>query len=175
MKNIIALLDDAKEILDTLNIPYGRVRIYANARFTRKWGMCTYMGNNMYKIEIAGRLLKDDVSYEATMDTVIHELLHAYKDRMCHTGEWKRCANIVNKAYPQYNIKRCTSAAEKGFDTETYIKEQIKYTIICEGCGTKNYYRRKSKVVQYIMQYPNTHGCRCGKCGGKRFTVLTNN
>lgn len=177
MKNLITLLNDAKAILDSLNIPYGRVRIYANARYTRKWGTCTYMGGNLYKIEIATRLLKDDVSYEATMDTVIHELLHAYKNRMCHTGDWKKCAEIVNKAYPQYHIKRCTSAAEKGFNTETYIMESVKYVITCEGCGTKNYYRRKSKVVQYIMKYPKTHGCRCSKCGCGRFTVdcLTDN
>ena len=165
MKNVINLLNDAKAI------PYGRVRIYANARYTRKWGTCTYVGGNMYRIEIAGRLLQDDVSYEATMDTVIHELLHAYKNRMCHTGEWKRCANLVNKAYPQYNIKRCTSAAEKGFDDENYIKETVKYVVTCDTCGTKNYYKKKGKVVQYIMKYPNTHGCMCQKCGGRKFTV----
>lgn len=172
MKNLNTLLNDAKAILDSLDIPYGNVIIYENKRFKRKWGNCRWDSSTQkYIIQISSRLLQDNVPYEAAMDTIIHELLHAYTGRMCHTGDWKICANMVNKAYPQYNIKRCTSAEEKGLDVENYIQETTKYIITCKKCGVKNYYRKKSKVVRYIMDYPHTHGCKCSVCGGRFFTV----
>ncbi len=168
MKNVNTLLQDAKDILDDLNIPYGTIyQVTVNSRATGRWGRCTrHPRYNNYTIEISSRLLKDDVSYEAAMDTMIHELLHAYKNRMCHTGDWKKCANIVNTNYPQYNIKRCTSAEEKGI---TLNVSAYKFKITCKTCGVVSYTKRETKVVKLLKR--GSTACTCRKCNGHTFKV----
>lgn len=170
--------NDAKEILDELNIPYGPiVDIRVNYRATSRWGMCSYRSSiNGFIIEISSMLLEDGVSHDVLMDTMIHELLHAHKSRMRdgHKGSWKTCANVVNYYYPQYNIKRCTSAAEKGIDKYTgHRKELYKYEIVCDGCGYVDRYQRKSKIVKMILANPKHASCWCSFCKSHSFTVKT--
>lgn len=176
MKDINMLFGDAREVLDSLNIEYGNIlAINVNSRAKSRWGRCYSKGNNNYVLEISERLLQDDVYWEAAMNTMIHELLHAHKDRMCHTGEWKRCANLVNKYYPQYNIKRCTSSEEKGIKEERHAtrRESYKYEITCDGCGYVDKYKRMSPVVKLILANPKNSGCRCTLCKCTSFTVRT--
>ena len=165
-------IQDTKDVLDDLGIEYGPVeRVEVNFTAKCRWGRCAYNRvRGTYSIEISSRLLVEGVEWEAMLNTLIHEYLHAHKDRMCHTGEWKRCANLVNREYPCYNIKRCTSSEEKGF-SEAEIESQYKYRIICDRCGTVSKYRKKSKIVSLIMRQSKGSSCRCGKCGSNNFTV----
>lgn len=173
MKDINILLQDAKDVLDDLNIPYGQiVRCYVNTKALNRWGQCKCVGNNKYEIEISFRLLSDDVTWEAAMDTMIHELLHAYKNRMCHTGEWKRCAELVNKEYPIYNIKRCATAEERGVKSTRAIT--AKYRIICNECGTTSLYHRKTQLVSNLMKNGKTARYSCGRCKSHNFRVEVN-
>lgn len=165
--NLQKAVRDTKAILDALHIQYGPIdEVTINSRAQSRWGRCTYhKATNTYSIEISMRLLTDDVEYKALMDTMIHEFLHAHKDRMCHTGEWKRCANLVNVHYG-FNIKRCTSANEKGIaDSIT----KYKYKIVCNYCGCANYYCRETKLVRTIRQTPQLY--ICSKCGNSNFNV----
>lgn len=163
------LFKDAKDILDSLGIPYSdRINLTVNSRAKSRWGCSKQRfisGHYYYTLEISSMLLGDDVSYLAAMDTMIHELLHCHFKHRGHTGEWKRCAEMVNKAYPQYNIKRCTSAEEKGM---TDIR-QFKYAITCERCGTVSEYQRYSKIVKLVETQPGR--CRCGKCRSAKLKV----
>ena len=158
--------EDACDILDSLDIEYGPIRkVTVNSRAKTRWGQCRHdLAEDYYDIEINSVLLT--ASYRALMDTLLHELLHAHEDRFCHTGEWKRCADLVNGCY-MYNIKRATSAAEKNIDMNQIIN--YKYKITCNICGNVNMYARKSKIVKMIMRNP--YSCRCGKCDGTDFTV----
>ena len=161
--------EDAFEILDTLNIEYRPiVSILVNNRLKSMWGRCKMdKQQGVCYVEISGMLIGDDVSYEAIMDTMLHELLHCHEDRMCHTGEWKRCANLVNKTFG-FNIKRTTSAAEK--DLTEVVNNDYKYLVACDTCGATNKYKRKSKLIKILLKHP--HGaCQCGACGGTDFTV----
>ena len=170
MKNLDILIEDTKDVLDELNIPYGPiVSVTINYRAKSRWGYCKRTCTG-YEIQIASILMEDKVSWEAAMDTMIHEFLHAYKGRMSHTGEWKRLAELVNREFPQYHIERATSAAEKGIPTSA-IEEGYKYTIVCDGCGICNKYRKKTKTVTHIMNNPKNSGYYCNKCGSKKFTV----
>lgn len=166
-KNVKTLYLDACDILDSLNIEHESVTsITTNTRYTHRWGTCKYnKRRNEYSIEIADRLMNDEFTYEAAMDTVIHEVLHCHKDRLCHTGEWKRCANLVNREYPQYNIKRCTSNEEKGVADEV---KTYKYIVHCVACGKDFKYQRAGGVVKALMRNP--HSCTCS-CGSKDFIV----
>ena len=162
MKDLNTLLQDAKDVLDDLNIPYGNiVRCYINYRAQSRWGRCRQVGRNEYEIDISSSLMDDDTTWEAAMNTMIHELLHAHKDRMCHTGEWKRCAELVNREYPIYTIKRCSSADERGV-TENISK--YKYKVVCHACGNTTYYTREGKAIQKIRRYGIASGYICGKC-----------
>lgn len=162
---------DATDVLDDLGIKYGPINdVVINYRSVRRWGQCSYSrATGKYTIEISIRLLNDDnIEWEAVLNTVIHEFLHAYSGRMCHTGEWKRCADLVNKKYPIYNIKRCSSADEIGLSEEA-ITSSYNYKISCNKCGTISYCKRKSKVVKLLMAGSTT--CKCRKCGNNTFTV----
>ena len=165
---------ETMEILDSLNIEFGPVEeVSINTRAKSIWGQCARnKANNTYRISINSELLNDEVSHNALMDTVIHEFLHAHEDRMSHTGEWKRCANLVNRVYG-YNIKRSTSPDEKGLDGISQNKK-AKYIITCDVCGCENKYMRKSKIVKLILASPKNPLCRCGCCGSQSFTVTQN-
>ena len=161
-------IEDAMFMLDNLGIEYGPVKnVTVNTRAKSRWGQCKYNGMT-FDISISSMLLQKDVSYKAVMDTVLHELLHCHKDRLCHTSEWKRCAELVNDCY-DYNIKRTTSAAEKNI-TVTNRPSVIKYKVICNGCNSVSNYKRMSKVVKLLKKNPNGT-CRCSLCGSKSFTV----
>ena len=116
MKDLNTLVADCKDILDDLDIIYGPIdSVKVNNRLTACWGRCKYnKRTGLYIIEFSKDIMQDYMEYEATMNTIIHEFLHAGPNRMCHTGEWKRLANLVNREFPQFHISRCTSAEEKG-------------------------------------------------------------
>ena len=171
IKNIKTLYLDAMDIMDELGIKTGKIQsVLWNSRLRSVWGRCTYNRKfNTYKIELNPILAGDDVSWEDAMNTMIHEVLHAHKDRMCHTGEWKRCAELVNKEYPIYNITRCTSAEEKGVADK--MTRTANYTVKCNQCGHTYTYTRAGKVVKLIQTYPTNHGCRC-VCGSSNLSLI---
>ena len=170
MKNLNILVQDAKDVLDDLGIEYGPIAtVTINSRAKSRWGRCKRVGD-VYHIEISSDLMYDDVEWESAMNTMIHELLHAHKDRMCHTGEWKRCANLVNRKYPIYNIKRCSSAEERGV---VRAKPTYKYKLMCDGCNSINYYQKETKAIVKIRAQGNQSGYRCGRCGSTMLRVTT--
>ena len=123
---------------------------------------------DVLEIEISRSLMTDDVTWEAAMNTMIHELLHAHKDRMCHTGEWKRCAELVNREYPIYNIKRCSSPEECGV---TVSHTKYNYKVVCGGCGNVCYYTRAGKAIKKIQAYGSASGYFCTLCKSKNLYV----
>ena len=161
-KDINVLYQDALDVLEDCGIKTGTITSVSwNSRFKAVWGRC-YRDNktNTYRIELNPILTLKDVSWEAAMDTMIHEVLHCHKDRFCHTGEWKRCAEIINREYPIYNITRCTSAEEKNVADKMY--NDYKWVVTCSNCGAKYKYRKAGKVVKMIRRYPNSCKCFCG-------------
>ena len=172
MKDLNVLVQDTKDVLDELGIEYGDViSVTVNTRAKSRWGRCRSLGGGKYAIEISSELMGDDTEWEAAMNTMIHEFLHAHKDRMCHTGEWKRCAELVNHNYPIYNIKRCSSAEERGITNNTRIS--YKYKLTCFGCNSISYYQKNTKAIQKIRAYGNSSGYRCGKCHSTNLKVDT--
>ena len=168
MKNLNVLVIDCKDILDDLGISYGPIEsVRVNNRLTACWGRCKHnKRTGTYSIEFSKQIMSDDMEYEATMNTIIHEFLHASKNRMCHTGEWKRLANLVNREYPQFTICRCTSAEEKG------VAERIKhynYIVECPKCGREFKYQRAGKVVHAMKR--NARSCTC-VCGNDRLILI---
>ena len=168
-KNINILYLDALDVLADLGIEVETITsVTWNKRFKSVWGRCYYSKKtNTYKIELSTVLNLPEVSWERAMDTMIHEVLHCHKDRFCHTGEWKRCAELINREYPIYHISRLTSAEEKNVADK--INSEYKYIVRCTRCGGENRYRKAGKFVKMIEKNP--HSCLCG-CGNDEFILI---
>ena len=142
--------------------------IKVNTRAKSRWGLCKKLPKG-WEIEISDRLLTEDATQEALMDTFIHELLHTVKGCQNHGPVWKAYAKVLNDKYG-YNIKRCTTAEEKGMPKYTH-QIQAKYKITCLGCGCENHYMRRTRAVQYIQKKPINSSCYCNLCGSHSFKV----
>lgn len=161
MKDLQLLFERAKQELDCIGIEYGNiVSITINTRAKQRWGQCKKR-DGVYLININERLLHDDISDESTLNTIIHEILHTCKGCMNHGYKWQELAELVNDCYACYNIKRCTSAEEKGVNDP--IQPKIyKYGIYCSHCNKVVAKRQKQgKLTNYIQLY------HCGICHGK--------
>lgn len=172
LNNAIA---EAKALCDSLNIPYGNIKwVKINTRAKSRWGQCKLLKTGGFEIQIADVLLDPHTSHEALMDTVIHEVLHTCPGGMTHKGAWKMYADKVNRN-TQYNIKRCTSAAEKNLtDSTAQIKRELaKYEVTCLKCGSIYRYKRAGTVVQSLLTKPINSYCSCPRCKGSDFKVRT--
>ena len=171
MKDITIMYNEAVTLLNDLEIEVRKITSVGwNGRLKSVRGRCHHnRRTNSYWIELNPILASSDVSWENAMNTMIHEVLHAHEDRFCHTGEWKRCAQIINTTYPQYNITRCTSAEEKG--VADMITKTVNYSIRCNDCGHVYIYARAGKVVKRIQKYPTSHGCTCA-CGSSNLSFI---
>ena len=162
MKNLEMLFDEAIEIVkecigeDKIEFIYRPITV--NTRAKKRWGMCTSSPDGRHRIQISSKLLSEDVSYEATMNTIIHEILHACKKGQCHTGLWKVYANMINAGYPQFNIKRTTSYEEKGMERP---QVERRYAVKCSRCGYMHYGQRFTNIFKYPESYSHK------TCGGK--------
>lgn len=158
MKALQELAAQCRAELASIQIPYGKVRIWSvNCRAKARWGLCKKLPDGTYEIEIAKALLQDDVDDIAVKNTVIHELLHTCPDCFKHTGRWKQYADKVNRLLPQYNIKRTTSAEEKGVEVRRKEPE-YRYILRCNSCG--NEIKRQKKTA--VIDHPEHYRCTCG-------------
>ena len=160
-----------KRVCDDVNIPYRDiVNIKVNTRAKTRWGLCKSLGGDKFEIEISDRLLQPGVSSLALMNTLLHEILHTCYGCMNHGKQWKAYAQRLNNI--GYNIKRCTSSAEKNIP-EVQLKREYKYKVICNKCGYEYKYMRKGEVIKQIERNPNRHGCRCGRCNSRNLKLIT--
>ena len=162
MKDLEKMFDKAieivKECVNGVEIRPINRPITINTRAKTRWGCCKYKSTaGACTIEISSRILSDDVPDDATMGTIIHEILHACKGCKGHGAQWKRYANAVNKKYPQYNITRTSGAEAFGLSDEQN-EFRHKYAIKCMVCGHIHYSSKFSKSIQH----PELYRCKCG-------------
>ena len=164
MKNLNDCYKKCAAILDSLNIPYDKYvgdYISVNNRLRRPMAQTTKTVGyyaTIYKIEFNPAMLLDSVPDYELEDTMLHELLHTCPDCWCHTGKWKRYAEIVNHAYG-YHISRT------GYSPECTARrdeiEPYKYELLCKKCGKHVAYRkRKCDLTEFPGLYTHRN------CGG---------
>lgn len=163
MRDLNAVAKECMKMLDDIGIKYGKVvEFKVNTRAHKRWGQCKYITGG-YSININKIFLDEKNDINGLKNTIIHELLHTCKGCMNHGPEWKRLASKVNNAYG-INIKRCSSANEKGINKCTKPMRKIikyKYEVQCKECGHIYKRTKMSNVVQYPEQY------YCGYCHGE--------
>lgn len=160
MKNIEYLkkeLEVCKQMAAESNIKIGKIiDIKINTRAKKRWGLCSHSLNG-FTIEISSSLLQDNVSREALMNTLMHEVLHTVDGCMNHGKQWKYYAGIINLKYG-LNIKASTTAAEKKIeDNDSY-----NYIIACPKCGYQWKYIRMSQCVKHPERFSHTGCCKDG-------------
>lgn len=161
MKNLMELAYECMAELDAIGIEYAEIIDWqVNTRAKKRWGLCRHCPDGTYIISISSRLLADNVSSDGAKNTIIHELLHSCRDGRGHGEGWKRLADRVNRAYG-YNIKRCSSAEEKGVEPIENTPKEIKHKFICKDCGKVYCRTRESKFTKNWQRY------RCGVCHGE--------
>ncbi len=161
MKKLDQYVRECCHELDLLKIPYGHIRKWdINTRAKSRWGLCKQVGTGVFEISICARLLDEQANVQALKDTIVHELLHTVPGCFDHRGKWKQYADLVNRAYPQYGIKRTASSEEKGLQAEQFQKTS-RYILQCVKCGAKFPRERESRAVKHPEHY------RCGSCQGR--------
>ncbi len=161
MRDLYEHASRCMKMLDDISIEYGNVISWdVNTRAKSRWGQCRRVGRRVFKINISSELLDEKNPVESLEDTILHELLHTVEGCHGHKGKWKDVAELVNRSYG-YNIKRSSTAEEKGVK---YTQEPVmsyRYICKCEKCGQTIHRQRKSKFVKRLSMY------KCGICGGE--------
>lgn len=167
MKDLRALFDEVLDECMALDIPFGKIyNIVPNSRAKRRWGQCKKVPGG-FEININVQLLDDDIDDMSTKTTIAHEVLHTCDGCLNHGDLWNKYANMLNRAYG-YNIKRVSSADEKGVD-QSVRNMNYKYIIRCKKCGSTSKYMKKSRIVGLIMG--GSTNCCCGRCKNNTFTL----
>lgn len=159
MRNLNEYARKAMSMLDSIGVPYSVVDSFkVNNRAKSRWGSCAKQYGR-YTIDINGELLNERNSEDGLINTLIHELIHTCPNCMNHGTEWKKWATLVYVMLG-YDVKRCSSAEEKGVIEHTVTPVNYKYFFHCANCGMVFKNERECKFVRNYTHY------RCS-CGGK--------
>lgn len=155
-----------------------------NKRAKSRYGQCSYnRKTKAYVIEICDDLLDEECNVMALRETIFHEIIHTLPNCMNHGAEFKKYADMINKAYLT-NITRCSTAEEKyGYTyakkvaernkTTKPVKPRIQYELYCEHC---NKIRAAGMYKNMPKWYRHPENYQCGICGGnlERVTISRN-
>ena len=151
--------EDCLKMCDELQIPYKKIRkVTINYRAKKRWGFCKQV-DGQFNIEISNRLLNEDADEKALKTTILHEILHTVPGCMNHGRAWKYYAGILNQKFG-YNIKRTTSAKEKGVE-DISVTLTPKHKFVCQKCNAEVVRYKESKFTQNHTKYS------CAVCGGR--------
>ena len=154
MKDYNTIYEECRTQLKRIGIEtQDDIKLVVNSRAKSRWGMCIMRGHDI-TIEVSSRLLDDNVPDISLKNVMIHELLHSITPGMHHGYSWKVLAEMVNRLYPEYNIKRSASAEEYGIKEES----NKEWVAECKSCGNQIHRQRFSKVIAN----PSRYRCRCG-------------
>ena len=159
MKDLQKYFQQGLIFVNGYGIKAGDIRKVETNSTSKRWGQATQkydvFGKKYYTIQIAEKLLSDEVEDKHLMSTIVHEILHTVDGCMTHKGKWKVLADEITRT-SDLVIKRVTSAEEKNIN----VQEAYKYVCRCDKCG---YEIGKERMSQFI-KYPNLYTHR--NCGG---------
>ena len=150
MKDLILLVNESYEILNSLNIPYydrNFVNFKWNGRISTKWGYCRKV-NNGFEISICSRLGEDDIKRKKILSVILHEILHTCPGCFNHGAQWKTYGKLIKINYG-IKIKKESSAEE--------LNVPYKYILKCKNCKTKYYYAMKPRLTNKKCKICNSN------------------
>lgn len=143
-----------------------------NLHFTINYKAKNRLGQCVDKrdINISSWLLEIGLDHDIK-NTIIHEILHTFKDTIGHKAKWQYYANYVNNR-TDYHITRTTSINkiyEKANKVRPTREIHYKWEITCTKCG-KVFYRQRM-TTRVLNDF--TRGNRVHKyCGGNDFRIV---
>lgn len=159
MEDIKRILKECLIECENVGIKYGKIDgISVNRKLRTTWGVCRKKiinGNEVFFIEINKELADNKKLFNSMQNTIMHEVLHTVKGCHNHSKNWKYFAELINKKYPKYNIKRTTSREEKFLKP---IEINYKYVFKCTGCGQTIKRQRNTNFEKRYL---------CGICGNR--------
>lgn len=146
-----------------------------NLHFTINYKAKNRLGQCVDKrdINISSWLLEIGLDHDIK-NTIIHEILHTFKDTIGHKAKWQYYAGYVNNR-TDYHITRTTSIdniyarANEVRPTSDHRESSYKYKIVCEKCGCEWYRYRMTREVFLSYKY-NTRVHR--NCGCRNFKII---
>lgn len=137
-----------------------------NYRAKQRLGQCCEKQN----INISSWLLEIGDDHDIK-NTIIHEILHTFKDTIGHKAKWQYYANYVNNK-TDYHITRTTSINkiyEKANKVRPTKEIHYKWEITCTKCG-KVFYRQKmtTRTLDKFIEGKMIHK----HCGGNDFRIV---
>lgn len=126
-------------------------------RAKHRLGVCKYK-NNACIIEVSKCLFNDD---KEMINTLIHEILHTFKDTKGHNYRWKWYANKISNN-TEYKIERTSEA-------ELLTLEDYNYLITCVKCGHKS---KRLRLSQQKINSFSHNRRRCIYCHGRDFKIV---
>lgn len=148
-----------REVAKLLNKPIAKVVPIVDKVFLRECGSFNLVTNEL----TLNSLL---INYDEIIDTILHELCHAYDStKSGHGKEWKLLALKVGKAYGT-SITRCTS--KMTVDEKIASKKAIA-KMTCNGCGIVYYIYRKCSTYYREGQDYSHRNCPLDKGDNSKF------
>ena len=137
-----------------------------NYRAKNRLGQCV----DKRDINISSWLLEIGLDHDIK-NTIIHEILHTFKDTIGHKAKWQYYARYVSNR-TDYHITRTTSidgVYARANKTRPRREVSYKYEITCEKCG-RVFYRQKmtKRTFESFTQGTMIHN----HCGGHDFKIV---
>ena len=175
MRNYVNIMLECMHELDDVYLgAYSKniTSITINNRLRRSLGRCKMIGGGReYRIELAGKVARDDVDLHFIKNIIMHELVHTMPYCFNHGPEFHRMAEAINRTL-YYHIdteetqENMIAAGVKPIDK----KLDAKYKVVCEKCGQTLYRKRKCDLTEN----PRTYTCTRNNCGGHFNTYSLN-
>ena len=137
-----------------------------NYKAKKRLGQCC----DKKDINISSWLLEVATDHDIK-NTIIHEILHTFKDTRGHKAKWQYYASYVNNR-TNYNISRLTNVGtiyENAKVQPPIRQKRYKWEITCEQCGAVFYRQRlTTKRLDSFIRGNMVHK----SCGGKDFRIV---
>lgn len=132
---------------------YNIINVKINNRTQHRRGCMKFISNEAVEIEISGYMM--NYPEKEILTTMVHELLHCFRDSRGHKGNWKWRANIL-KENTGLNIVRCRS-----IETEEPIIKTTKPVIKCR-CKNCGYIIERTSNCKFTRHPENFTHRNCG-------------
>lgn len=167
MRNYEEIMKECMRELDNIGIQYSPniTGISINNRLSRALGRCAKRNGN-FRIELAGKVAKDDVDLKFIKDVLMHELVHTIPGCFNHGPAFHSIATCINRRLGYHVVTKMNT--EDLIAANVKIKDErknAKYALVCQKCGTYIYRQRWSDALANPSGYIHAH------CGGKLKTI----
>ena len=108
-------------------------------------------------IEVSKHLFEVEDKYMIT--TLIHEILHTFKDARGHDAKWKWYAKQISD-HTEYTISVCSGIPE--------LNRKFKYSIVCNNCS---HIARRYRIQNKILEKFKNKEIHCRYCQCDSFKI----